>query len=84
MELPMTHNFCNVLRDFQEYKLIVKKLRKAYFKNTTNLEAIRSENIALFSDLYMTNSVLKMAILQTNANNNGTIKSQHKNTFLYR
>lgn len=84
MKLQTTHNFGNVLRDFQEYKLIVEKLREAYFENTTNLDAIRSDNIALLSDLHMVDRILKMAILQTNANNIGTNRSQHKNTFLYR
>lgn len=64
--------------------MIVEKLRDAYFQNTTNVDEIKTENIAVLSDLYMVDSVLKSVVLQTNANSNGMNESQHRNTFLYR
>lgn len=92
IKLQIKYNLCNgsdmligqCLNDFQEYKLVVEKLREAYFKNTADVDAIRNKNIALISDLHLIDSVLKSVILQTNANNNGKNKSQHKNTFLYK
>lgn len=72
------------LSRFQEYKTIVEKLREAYFENATDVDAIRTANIVLMSDLYMIDSILKSVVLQANANSNGMNDSQHKNTFLYR
>lgn len=63
---------------------MVEKLKGVYFKNATNVNAIRSANIALLSDLYINDSVLKTIVLQANVNNKGKDKSQHRNTFLYR
>lgn len=64
--------------------MIVKKLEEVYYANATNLDAIRSDNIALLSDLHLTYSVIKSIALQADANNRGMNKSQHRNTFLYR
>lgn len=62
----------------------MEKLRAAYYTNTTSVEAIKSANIALMSDLWIADSVLKAAVLQTEANTRSTNQSQHKNTFLFR
>lgn len=71
------------MENFQEYKLVVEKLRDVYFKNISSVEAIRDNNIAVLSDLHMIDSVLRTVILQANVNN-GKNKSQHRNTFLFR
>lgn len=68
--------------NFQEYEIIVEKLRRTYYENRAG--TVSSKNIALKSDLHMVYSVVKTAILQANANSNGINKSQQKNTFLYR
>lgn len=58
----------------------MEKLRIAYFSDRSSIDAIRRSNIALKSDLYLSDGILKAVALQANANNkNGT-----KNTFLYR
>lgn len=60
-------------------------LRKAYYSNvTTNVSEIQRRNIALLSDASFVDGILKATVLQTNANNRGSDKSQHKNTFLFR
>lgn len=69
---------------FQEFEDAMMKLKKAYFKNATNFEAIKRGNIAFASDLVVCDDILKTVIHQTRANTNSTDKSQHKNTFLMR
>lgn len=76
--------FASIFEYFQEYKQVVTKLRDAYFTNTTNVDAIRSKNIALISDLHMTNAVLKTIALHANISKYGTDKNLQKNTFFYR
>lgn len=74
----------NSQKHYQEFKYALKKLRAAYFTNTTNLDAIRRANSAFLSDLWVTDSVMKAAVLQAEANTRNSDKSQHKNTFLFR
>lgn len=62
----------------------MEKLRAAYFSSTTSVESIKSANIALMSDLTFTDSILKAVILQAGVNTNGPVKSQYKNTFIFR
>lgn len=69
---------------FQEFKLAMKKLRKAYYENATTAEDIIRENIAYTSDINTRDKVLQAVIYQAIANNKGTNKSQHKNTYLIR
>lgn len=76
--------FASIFEYFQEYKQVVEKLREAYFTDATNVDAIRSKNIALMSDLHMTNSVLKTIALHANISKYATDKNRRKNTFLYR
>lgn len=60
-------------------------LRKAYYPYTTaNVSETQRRNIALLSDATFVDGILKAAIFQTNANNRGCDKTQHKNTFLFR
>lgn len=59
-------------------------LSNTYFPNATTFDAIREGNIAFLSDLEITDNMLRMVMLQANANNNSTDKSQHKNTFFVR
>lgn len=56
----------------------MEKLRLAYFSNATTADAINRANLALMSDLEITDGVLKAMALQANAN------SGQKNTFLFR
>lgn len=59
----------------------MEKLRIAYFPDTTNIKAIRRQNIALESDLVISDSIIKLFTLQANSNNGD---NQHYNTFLFR
>lgn len=68
----------------QEYKQAIIKLRQAFYLNATNADEIKRRNIALTSYMGFVDGILKAAILQTNANNQGNDPSQHKNTFLIR
>lgn len=63
---------------FQEYAKVVEKLRLAYFSNATTPETVNRANLALMSDLALTDGILRAVALQANANNG------QKNTFLYR
>lgn len=62
----------------------MKKLIQAYFPNKTNVDAIKSGNIALVSDIYVGDNVLKAIAYHANANSKTTDKIQHKNTFFFR
>ena len=63
---------------------MLEKLRNAYFVNTTSVDSIRQANIALLSDMYISDSVIKTAVLQANVNNIESNQNERKNTFLYR
>lgn len=66
-------------------KKVVDLLRKVYFTDTTNIQAIQNENVAFHSDLHIRFNTLKAVILQTEANNNIRInRDGGKNTFLFR
>ena len=54
-------------------------MRATYYTNESNVEAIRNANIALMSDAWNSDSVLKATILQARANTNNLDKSKHKN-----
>lgn len=69
---------------FQAYARAVELLRKAYFPNTNNVDAIRRGNIALWSDLSFIEGTVKAAGLQANANNKSPNVNKRKNTFLMR
>lgn len=69
---------------FQVYKYALGKLREAYYLNVTTVDEIRSANIALVSDAYVSDSVLKACVLQANANTHGKDRRQHKKTFIFR
>lgn len=70
---------------FHTYKQAVDVLRDAYFSDVTNVTAVGNANIALMSDLAFSDSMIKAAVLQAEANTNRTLqKSQQKNTFLLR
>lgn len=56
------------------------KLLEAYYPNKSSVDAIRSGNIALLSDIFVGQNVLKSVVLQANANN----KIQKRNTFFFR
>lgn len=62
----------------------MKKLRKAYYRNATTIDDIMRGNVAYTSDLNTRDKILQAVVYQASANNNGTNKSQHKNTFLMR
>lgn len=68
----------------KEYKYAVEKLRTAYYSNTTSVEAIKSSNTALMSDLTFNDSILKAVVLQTGVNMNDTDMGKYKKTFLFR
>lgn len=72
----------HILNCFQEFKLAMRKLRKAYYENATTVDDIMRENIAYTSDINTRYKVLQAAIYQAIANNKGTDESQHKNTYL--
>lgn len=78
----MIENYLNTFLKSQEFRLIMDKLRTAYFSGTKDINLIRRENIAFMSDLNFVDSVLKTVVLQTKANNNQ--ENQSKNTFLFR
>lgn len=64
---------------------MLELLTKTYYSNTTTIDAIRDANIAYLSDIVINDNMLRMVMLQANANNNnGMDKNQHKNTFLVR
>lgn len=62
----------------------MEKLRKAYFPDPSNVEAIKQGNLNYQSDLIIRDNVLKTIIYQADANNNSPNKSHHRNTFLLR
>lgn len=62
----------------------MSKLRKAYYGNATTPDDIMRGNIAYTSDLNTRYKILQAVVYQAAANNNGTDKSQHRNTFLIR
>lgn len=62
----------------------MEKLRRQYFPNLIDVDAIISGNIALLTDLAMGDPVLKSIALQANLNNRDTNKHNHRNTFLFR
>lgn len=66
------------------YKFAVEKLRAAYYSKRTTVEAIRTSNSALVSDLVLTDSILKAVVLQTEVGFNSSEGSQEKNIFLFR
>lgn len=59
-------------------------LRRAYFANTSSIDAIRRGNIGLWSAEGIIYGLIKTAVLQTNANNRGIDPYKHKNTYLLR
>lgn len=65
---------------FQEHKYAIQKLRAAYYSNATTIDAIKSANIDLMSDMTFSYGVLKGVISQAIVNS----KSERKNTFLFR
>lgn len=65
----------------QEYEEALKKIRKAYFSNITNVDVIKRKNADLFSMDY---EIIKIVALQANANHKATGKIGKKNTFLFR
>lgn len=62
----------------------MKKLRASYFSNETSIQAIRNSNVALMSDLALTDSILKAVVVQTEVGFNSPESSQKKNIFLFR
>lgn len=62
----------------------MEKLKKEYFENVTTVDKIMRQNVAYLSDVILLDKVLQTVVHQASANNNGTNKSQHKNTFLIR
>lgn len=62
----------------------MEKLRRAYFSDTSSIDAIRRGNLDYYSDLIIRDSVLKAVAYQADANNKSPDKSKHKNTFLIR
>lgn len=62
----------------------MEKLRVDYLPNITTDDAIRSGNIALLSDLALSDAVLKSTALQANLNSRDTNEQNHRNTFLFR
>lgn len=59
-------------------------LRKAYFSNTTHIEAIQRTNNDLLSDSMSIYPILKAVVHQSKANNKASSKTGRKNTFLFR
>lgn len=59
-------------------------LTSAYFTNLSNPDVVRQENIFFVSDLNVGYTVVKGAVLQTNANHNGACLNDRKNVFLFR
>lgn len=68
----------------QEFGKAREILAETYFSNATTIDAIRLANIAYVSDIEINDNMLRMVMLQANANNNSTDKSQHRNTFFVR
>lgn len=64
---------------------MVETLREVYYSDADNIDAIKSANIAVMSDLTFDDSIIKAVLLQAIANNNkSTAESEPKNTFLFR
>lgn len=64
---------------------MVETLREVYFSHADNDNATKRANIAVMSDLSFGDSVIKAVLLQAIANNNNnTVASDHKKTFLFR
>lgn len=57
----------------------MEKLRKAYFPDSSNIEAVKQGNLDYNSDFIIRDNVLKTVVYQADAN-----KGQHRNTFLLR
>lgn len=62
----------------------MEKLRQTYLADTSTVDAIKKGNIALSSDIIMTNAVLKTVALHANISKYRADKKQQKNTFFYR
>lgn len=73
-----------VLFTLKEYEEALKKLRKAYFTNTTNIDTIKRANIDLVSDSVFNYGIIKAVAHQANANQETTNEVRRKNTFLFR
>lgn len=73
------------ISNLKEYREAVELLRKAYFLNTTQVNAIRRQNIALMSDLFFTNGILRTIMRQANANNkDDNSPGRERNTYFFR
>lgn len=81
-QMKIITNFAQLL--LQEYKEAMTKLRKAYFSNVTNVDAIKRANNDLLSDSTTTHQIIEAVVLQANANQKATNKVESKNTFLFR
>lgn len=69
---------------FQEYEDVLKKLRKTYFSNVTNVDMIKRTNANLLSDGNTNYNQIKAILLQTKANQKYTNEIGRKTTFLFR
>ncbi|XP_031639929.1 esterase B1-like [Contarinia nasturtii] len=65
----------------KEYKEAFDLLKKTYYNETSDPDVIKSQNIALLSDLNFGYGILKAVQYQVKANNKENSK---KNTFMYR
>lgn len=62
----------------------MRKLRKAYYGNATTADEIMRGNIDYTSDINTRDKIMQAVVYQASANNNGTDKSRHRNTFMIR
>lgn len=69
-----------LLCTFQQFKGAFELLKEAYFNDTSNINAIKRQNIDLLSDMNFAYGILKAAQYQVEVNNKGT----PKNTFVLR
>lgn len=83
-EIPFYSLCLRILQFVQEYKQAVDILRKAYFQDTSNIEAIKQGNIALLSDLNFGYGIIKAVTLQAKANNKDAEANNRRNTFMSR
>lgn len=62
----------------------MKKLKLAYFANSTSVGAIIDANTALMPDVVSWDATLKSIVLQANSNECNANKHNQRNTFLFR
>lgn len=68
----------------QGYGKDIALLKKAYFTNLKNPQAVKQQNMGFISDLNIGYTAVKGAILQTNANYRDSCFGARKNVFMFR